>query len=232
MPKPSPRQLREAERWFDRRVPLDDEERTKLRDEAKRQAFWLAQVTDLRLVDDVLRSLSRAVARRDDFARWKATIGERIKAAWGPGARDRGGRIFNQGARLRLVFHNATATAVNSGRYIVLRSPQVRALRPFWTLENPSPESDICRALVGTTMPADAPGWDGRVPPLHHFCHTELRALTRREAEARGLRDPGGDAAPGFGQAPKEGVRGLADVDLSLIDAGLREMFEAKTEAA
>jgi len=221
----------EARAHFFERVPLTDEEASALEGRAQTRAFWLAGIADLRLVDEVLRSLERSSRLGEDFKTWQRRIGPSIRAAWGPGRRDRAGRVFDQGHRLRTIFANAVSAAENEGRRAILSTPQVRAIRPFWEFVNPAPVTSICQSLVGTILPADDPFWTTRQPPLHHACKSRIRSLTRKQATKRGMttQPPPTRGDPGFGVTPDARMTDLVRVNLENVDPELRSLFETKT---
>lgn len=234
MPKPSPKNRKKAEEFFRDRVPLTDDESRMLDDRSKRQAFWLAQVGDLRVTDMVLKSLRRAIEFGEPLDEWKTKIGAALHAAWGPGRRDRAGRIFDQGRRLETVFRNAVQTAHNGSRFRRLRKQNVMAIRPFWKFVAKRPTefpSEVCTELNGMVRPASDPIWNTRQPPLHHRCQSTIKALTQAEANRLGLTDQVPDILPdvGFGEVPTEATTALSTVDLSRIDQELARLFQTKT---
>lgn len=107
MPKPSPKRRKDAEAWFRSRVPLSDTESRDLDRRAQQSAFHAAQIQDLRIVDDLMKSLKTASERGESFDDWKAHMGSKLMKEWGPGRRDASGRVFNQGHRLETIFRNA-----------------------------------------------------------------------------------------------------------------------------
>ncbi len=234
MPKPSPKDRGKAEEFFRDRVPLTGDEGRMLDDRSRRQAFWLAQVGDLRVADMVLKSLRRAIEFGEDLDDWKRKIGGALRAAWGPGSRNRAGRVFNQGRRLSLIFRNATQTASNGSRFRRLRQQNVMAIRPFWEFVAVRPTehpSEVCTELNGMVRPANDPIWNTRQPPLHHDCQSSIKALTAAEARRRGLTEQVPDILPdaGFGEVPTEATTALTTVDLGAIDQELARLFQTKT---
>jgi len=86
-----------------------------------------------------------------------------------------------------------------------MTAPEILDARPFWSLRvvEDSHTSDICRELdeKHIILPADDPFWHTHVPPFHFQCRTEIRAMTREQAEAEGA----ADAAPTLENGPDEG---------------------------
>lgn len=172
MAKPTARALDEALEWFRARVPVTDEEFRAIKARARKLSFSIAQIEQLRIVDSVQKSLERAIRDGVGLAKWKKEIGPALRRAWGPGRRNRAGRVFNQGQRLELIYRNAMQGAYNAGRMRALRQPALRAVRPVWIYDAilDSRTSAICKSLDGTTLPADDPFWTTRTPPVHHAC--------------------------------------------------------------
>jgi hypothetical protein len=232
---PDPRRRELAERWFRQRVALTDDESRRLADRSKHRAFWAAQVHDLRVADSVMRDLRRAIERGESFADWKRRAGPKLRAEWGPGARDAAGRVFNQGFRIETIFRNAVSTAYNHARFLRLREPRVLALRPYWEFVAERPTDfphPTCTALNGTIRPATDAFWDTRTCPIHHRCQSRVRSLTPEQAARRGgVTDQPTQLQPdpGFGVRPVEGDYLLARVDLARIDADLKRIYDAKT---
>lgn len=229
--KPSPKDRDRAEKFFRDRVPLTDSESEALSGRAKQQAFWASQVGDLRVADMVLKSLKRAIEFGEDLDTWKRKIGSAMRAAWGPGRRDRSGRVFDQGHRLALIYRNSMQSAHNGSRFKALRRPQTMALRPFWKFTNPTPESDICKELAGTVRPANDPWWDTHTPQMHHGCVSTIKALTTKEAARFGVTEdpPDVGADDGFGEVPTDATNAVVQSNLTAIDNALRQLFNAKT---
>lgn len=226
--------LAAAEQWLRQRVPLSDPEMRDLNSRATQQAFWVAQIGDLRVADQILRSLKRAQESGESFASWKARTGDLIRNSWGVGRRDAGGRVFDQGARLRLIFRNAVNTAFNHARFRQLRSANVLSSRPFWEYRAIRPgknPSAICDEIHGTVLPAIDPFWDRTTPPLHHNCTGRVIALTRNQAAERGIaaESPATLVAEGFGVPPTEQEIARINIDMSDIDPRLRTIFDGKT---
>lgn len=232
--KPSPKNRAKAEKFFRDRVPLTEDESRLLDDRAKQQAFWMAQIEDLRAVDMILQSLRRAVEFGEDLDEWKEKIGAALRGAWGEGRRDKSGRIFDQGNRIETIYRNATNSAHNGSRFRRLRRPQTMAIRPFWIFEAERPTEfphPTCTALNEVVRPANDPYWNDKIPPLHHNCQSRIRALTRTEANKEGLTDdlPTEQPDAGFGTPPNTATTALTQSDLSRVDRELRRIFDAKT---
>lgn len=196
-----PERFDDAVDWFGQRIPLTEELADQLGDYSGPRAWTIAGVAQLEVVDEVHQSLLSAIEKGTPFAEWQASIEAKLTKAWGgPNAH-----------RLETVFRNATSQAYNAGRWRQINDPEVRAARPFLFFDGviDSRTSDICRAWDGTTRPIDDPIWQTASPQLHHRCRSQLRTLTERQANARGITeqtpsDPDVQPQAGFGLTPTE----------------------------
>lgn len=232
-PLPTARNRQAGIDFLRSRLALDDPTFRELRARAKASAFWMAQIADARLTQDVLTSLAHAVKRGESLADWKARIGPLLRSVWGAGARDAAGRVFHQGARVELIFRNASARAFNSGRYLSMSLPDAMAKFPAWMYEAVIDDATtaLCRSLHGTIRPAGDPWFETRVPPSHHSCRSVLRPLTAREAERRGgvtALPPPDHGEGAFGLSPRQAARLFEEAELGALDEDLRRRFEAK----
>jgi SPP1 gp7 family putative phage head morphogenesis protein len=204
--------------WFRERVPLTSDEWAALTAEARARAFTVAGVAQLDVVTDAWRALDEAIAEGTTFADFRATMGEKLAAAWGG----------NSPARLETIFRTNVQQAYNAGRYDQQTDPVVLEARPFWRYSAvlDSRTSKICGPLHGTTLPADNPFWATHQPPLHFNCRSTIVSLTEEQAQSHGIAEQAPDVEPqeGFG-AP-----GMPpyEPDLSDRPAALASAYEAK----
>lgn len=165
--------LDEAIAWFEERVPLTDEERQLITDNAKREAFWVAGTQQLGAVRIIQDSLAKAIEVGQTFEQWRVNIGPTFQEA-----------VKNHA---RTVYRNATQSSYLAGRRSQMREPVVKRARPFWMYNAVGGKSgdgrttDLCRGLHGTILPADDPRWARLAPPNHHNCRSNLRAITSRQ---------------------------------------------------
>jgi SPP1 gp7 family putative phage head morphogenesis protein len=235
----------EALEWFLRRVAMTDAEAEGLRAAVRDKAFWMANETQLRRVQDVFDSIADAIARGDSLQNWKKATVPKMRKAWGPGAVDKAGRRINVGHRMETVYRNATQSAYSRGRHDQMSTTAVKQLRPFWMYDAilDSRTSAICRPLDETILPADDEFWSTHWPPLHHRCRSSVRSLRKRDAkrrrekqktqdkrEGRARRPKDVDAQEGFGAAPSSGDPGIPKVDHSAFDDELVSSFNRKQE--
>lgn len=197
---PAPTAFDEALLWFLNRIILSDAAQKKLDAAAKLAAFWVADLAQVRLVDDVFKSLRRAVQRGEDLKAWKKRVGPSIRDAWHL-SKDK------QPQRLEVIYRNAMQHSYNQGRYEQMK--EVADVRPMWMYDAimDSRTSPICRPRDHVIKPHDDPWWESNYPPLHHQCRSSVRCLTERKAQQRygGGKTPPADLkdpTPGFGHAP------------------------------
>ena len=193
----------EAEEKFNRRVPMTRADADALRRNAADQAFWISNVAEARVVQDVRDSLSRALRDGTPLEEWKKGIKEQLEEHW----------LSDHPTRLDTIFRNAAQTSYNRGRYLQMTHKAVLKTRPYWMLDTILDErtSSICRHLSSpkpVILPADHAFWATHIPPLHHRCRSGIRALRKADAEARGISKeaPAIDADGAFGNAPLGGI--------------------------
>lgn len=194
-----PDRFEEALDWFRGRLPITDELMELLGDALERRAFRVAGVAQLDIVQavyDILLEVLRNGEGLDDFKR-------RAKEKLNGWAKD--------GARLELVYRTNVQSVYNAGRWRQMQDPAIVRFRPFYLFDAvlDSRTSEACSDRNGTVLPRSDPWWSENHPPIHHRCRSALRALTRKQAEARGITPPEdlvdlprpGD---GFGAIPTE----------------------------
>jgi hypothetical protein len=74
----------QAIQWFQHRAPmLRDANFAALSQHAHQQAFTIAGITQISLVNDVWQALDKALMDGTDFKQFKQDIGAKLEAAWG-----------------------------------------------------------------------------------------------------------------------------------------------------
>lgn len=223
--------------WFRSRIVITDPEFRDLRAKARRRAFWVANLSQLRLVDNVFELVSDSLKHGENYAGFKKRAGPLLRRAWGRGAKDAAGRVFNQGARIETIYRTNAQTAYQSSRFQYMNEPVIKQRRPYWFYDAimDGRTSAICRDRDAAVRPADDPWWNENYPPLHFNCRSSVRALTARQAMRRGV-TPQTDltAAPvpgvGFGASPKEAELYQAQVNLDKVDPSLLRTFGKKQD--
>lgn len=169
-------ELDEAITWFLRRTPVSKKELAAMRENAKRQAFWMAKVATKQRAAKIQASLRDALAHGMDFETWVSTNKNILK------------RIPIH--HLETTFRNWTQTAYNAARVDYLSNPQVIKRRPYWVFDAilDGRTTPVCTAYDGTVLPAKHPWFLAHTPPLHHNCRSTIRGVTQKQAEKIGIR--------------------------------------------
>ncbi len=216
---PRPSQAQDAIGWFSSRVPFTADEVNEMDTRASERAMYFSDVTQLRLVGEVHRAISDAVAKGTTLEEFKRAVGAKLEADWG-GPRP---------AQLETVFRNGVQTAYSAGRLEQFEEPVMKRLRPFraWSVILDARTTEvICRPLSKVVVPADSAFARERVPPLHHRCRTGIMSLSAAQAGEDGITEhpPHAPPAKGFGGDP----RVPKQVDISGEPEALRKVFERK----
>ena len=170
--------------WFAQRVPLTEQEFTRSVEQAARQAFWIAGVTQADMIRDVHKSLAAALDKGVPFEEWQKQVGPMLAKAW------IGQRIGEgQAARTETILRNWAQSSYSRARKQQMAEPAIKRLRPYRMFDavRDGRTSEICKECDGTVLPADDPWWDTHQPPLHHRCRSGIRSLTERKAKQLGI---------------------------------------------
>ena len=190
-----PSRFQEAAEWFRGKVPLLKGEWDQLTQEARRRAFTAAGVALLDRMAELHASLLRALEEGTPLDEWRREALGILGQGWNRG-------------HLETIFRNNVQAAYSAGRWDQLQDPAVRRSHPYLMYDAvlDSRTTEICRARDGVVRPADDPWWKANWPPLHHNCRSGVRALTRAEAERRGVARalPSVPPQEGFGLSPAE----------------------------
>ena len=216
----------DALRWFLERVILTDDELDDLNDRARMQSWWFAGGEQMRLVQDVFDDIARALDNGELFSVFKKRVSAKLASAWG-GANPH---------RVETIWINAMQRAYGGGRYRQLTTPAMKRFRPFWMYDAvlDARTTTICKERDGKVLAADDPWWDSNYPPLHHRCRSGVRALTKRQAKAKGITtspDFAESSQDGFGASPRNDMNAQTP-DLRKHDQGLVDALRDKQRAA
>jgi SPP1 gp7 family putative phage head morphogenesis protein len=216
-PPADPDRFHEAVRAFRRRLPLPDPEFRALDEAARQRAFWVAGVTQARVVQEVMDGVERAIRDGTTLEDFRAEFGARLAEAWGG----------EDAPRLETVFRTNILGAYNAGRTEIFSDPEVRKSRPYLRFDavGDSRTSEICEALDGTVLPADDPFWKTHTPPLHHQCRSILTPLTAEEAGEEGVADETPEIAPDEGFGRPDDVENW-EPDLSGFEPAIRQVLK------
>ena len=199
--------------WFRKRIPIPDAELAELDENAARSAFWVAGVSQLRMVNDIFDALDVALDVGSTLEDFKASVSDKLTRAWGS----------EQPHRVETIFRTNIQRAYMAGRLREMQDPAVKRLRPLLRYDAIMDEAvcPICDGCDETVLPQDDDFWADHTPPLHHQCRCTLVSLAEDDVEPGevGLDGDEPDAHEGFGSPPD-----LSDVevqDLSGIDPEL-----------
>lgn len=214
----------EAVEAIRRRIVITDEELTALTAVSADWAFWAAGLAQLRMVQDLLDSLTAAVRRGTGLDAWKRKLPALLRAAWGKGS----------AFRLETIFRNAVQHAFSRGRYKQMTHPAVKRFRPYWLFDavDDARTTPICKERDRIIREADDPWWFSNYPPLHHRCRSGVRTLRAAQAKRMGITtdeqiaETESIAQEGFGRAPAGPP--LKQANMAGIDPGLIEIRAAK----
>lgn len=213
----------EALEWFRSKTPMTGKAYKALSARAKRKAFGVSGVANLRMSTDVWEALDRAISHGTTLEQFKQEMSLSLEAAWG-------GSVANPPWRMETIFRTNLQHAYGAGRYQQLTEPGVANLRPYWQLQavmDKRTTMEICAKLDGAVVEANAPWWRTHTPPLHYNCRTVLVGLSAKAGEAAGGAPSGPSVAAqeGFGLAPD---RGEWSPDVDAYPAPLRRAFRRK----
>ena len=193
----------EAIAWHLARVSITEAELSRIKVDARNQAFWIANVAQLGLVQDVFDEITRGLELGlgyDDFA---ARVEQRLYDAWGG----------EMPYRVHLIWFMAVQTAYNAGRWHQMEQPETMRSKPYRMYDAVMDEktSVYCKIRHGIVRKSDDPWWDSNWPPLHYNCRSGVRPLTKKQAKRRGIGSWVGlpDPQAGFGNSPRKA--GFAD---------------------
>lgn len=193
-----PERFDEAVEWFADRFPLTTELAEQLGEYAGPRAWVIAGVTQLDIVLDVHRSLTKAIAEGTPLDQWKSEIESKLTKAWGR----------RNSARVETIFRNATQQSFNAGRWRQMSDPVMARLRPYARFNSITDErrTPFCKRWHGTVLHREEFARRRAVPQCHHRCRSKLDALSEREARRWGITDdvPNVQADKGFGAAPTD----------------------------
>ncbi len=217
---------KEALAWFRERVPLTDRQLSALEHRAEKRAFRVAGVTQLRVVDQVMKALDNALARGTTLDDFKKQVRGELLPQWQ-------GTVANPSARMETIFRTNLQSAYSAGRYREMLDPDSLAVRPYWrfTALLDLRTSEICKQCDGTVGAADSGWFKSHMPPLHFSCRSAVRPITTEEAQERGITRHVPQAQPDHGFGTIQDADGEHRPDLSGVTPELRAAYEAKALA-
>lgn len=189
------------------------------------EAFTMAGVTRLSILQDVHDDLNRAMEQGLPFADFKKTFKERMaKRGWMPKADQAKFTPF----RMETIYRTNTHSAYNAGR--IIKQKQVVSTRPWWRYNAvvDKQTSSGCNGLDGKVARYDDPFWSSNYPPRHYRCRGSVSTLSDRELKRDGYEVASSEElaniqpAHGFGGQPDAGYK----PDLSKFNSGLVKEYK------
>lgn len=194
-PKADPDAFAEVVADFRDRLIMSDEEFQDLESASYSEAFTVAGVAQLDLVEQVWSAVDDAIAQGSTLDDFRDRIEEKLTNAWGA----------EQPYRVETIFRTTVGQAYSRGRFEQMSAPAVVESRPYWrfiAIED-TRECELCGSCDGVILPSDHPWWKTHYPLLHHSCRCRVDTLSAREAgENVTTEPPGVAAADGFGMVP------------------------------
>jgi hypothetical protein len=205
-----------------RRVPMPREEWDALGAAERENAFTVSEVTEMRVLQQVLDGIDSAVEYGTTLDDFKDSISADLVEAWGGENPD----------RIENIFRTNVLESYAQGREAVMSAPAVREARPYCRFDDvPSDrECDECADCGGTVLPADDPWWATHTPLLHYRCRCIKTPLSPEEAAEEGIDDAGPDVQlddDDFGGIPSA-IGKDWEPDLSSFDPELKSALEER----
>ncbi len=184
--------FREQIDFFRQKVSVPTRAWTDVWREAHDTAFMVAGAYKADLLGDLRQAVDKAITGGTTLREFRADFDQIVaRHGW----QYKGSR----GWRTRVIYETNLRTSYSAGRYKQLTDSAMLARRPYWIYEH-SPASVHPRPLhlawSGTVLEASDPWWSTHFTPNGWGCKCSVRALSRRDAEARGI-----------SEAPADGVR-------------------------
>ena len=190
-------------------IAITEEELTALFENAQREAFTLAKVTQLSLLQDVKDLLVKALESGTSFPEFKNQFGAMLSTkGWIANKEVQG---MKQPWRVQTIYRTNMQSAFQAGR--ISNQKAVASSRPFWRYVSVVDRNTTsgCNELQGTVLRYDDPFWKNNYPPRHYNCRALVQTLSESQMERYGysLADSEAmkDVAPakGFGGQPDGG---------------------------
>ena len=184
----------EAIKYLEQKFPVPVENWNDLTNEEKYNAFWVAGLLQL----DILQRLQETLKTALDKG---STTADFVKEARSILA-DSGWTGANK-SRLELIFFQNIQTAYQVGRYEKMEA--VKERRPYWQYVSVLDKgtTTTCRGLNNAVFPADSPAWKSIFPPNHFWCRSTVVSISRAEFQAEDLKLSDVELAKNF--PPSEG---------------------------
>lgn len=181
---------------YEARLGLSAKKVSSIEKHAGTRARKAAELAKLRFVQSLLDVVDKARRDGKPLQAVKDALRSKLGSAASKATPD---------SYLRLAVQNNVQAAYNAGKVEQFLEPATRARRPFWLFDAVMDlrTSKLCRRCHGIVRPAGDAWFLRRIPPLHHWCRSTIRALTRAAAAAEGgvtARPPRQLPEDGFGR--------------------------------
>lgn len=196
-----PLPFEEAVSYWRSKVLLTPEEFRRLADAVKANAFTVAGIARLDMLNEVWKLLDDAISEGLTVREFQEKAQDLFQRKGWEGPTP---------YRLDNIFRTNIQTAFSVGRYKQMTHPDIVETRPIWVYDavNDRRTRPTHLALDGTARRADDPFWDTWYPPNGYRCRCAVRNLSEREARRRGIK-VGSGAAPGLVEPPGQPARPL-----------------------
>lgn len=158
-------------------------------------SFTVAKMMDADMLDETRAALTDALANGTDFAAFKQRLKPYLMARgwWGQavmGDPDTGEITkvqLGSTRRLRTIYHTNLHTAYAAGQWE--RIQRNKKLFPYlkYIPSDAGEPREAHKPFYDMVLPVDDPFWQTHFPPNGWGCRCNVRALTRRQAEASGI---------------------------------------------
>ena len=190
------------------RISITKAEYQALSDELKRQAFTVARLAQVDMIEKVRKLyLEQLEGDTSSLNGFLEAVKADVDAAGLPGYYEN-------------VYRTNIQSDYNAGRSFQLEANPPAALE-FIGIEDVR-QTEICASRSGLILPYDHPWWNDNWPPLHYQCRSTVRAIYQAEIDIAGIRIltsiPEGIEKPmaGFGKRPTQAPRLSAPSDSQL----------------
>lgn len=163
----------------------------------KKNAFTVAQIQSMDLLDDIKNEITKAIKNGSTFEEFQKAIKPRLQDS---GWASSGGNI---GSRLQTIFRTNIQQAYMEGRIEgQIENKENRPYLMYVATLDPSTRSTH-RSRNGSIAKIDSNFWKKWYPSNGYRCRCTTRALTEKQAKARGIGVKGfGNPDPGFESGP------------------------------
>lgn len=169
----------EAADFWRSRVPLTPERVESLSGEARARAFTVAGLAKQRMVESVFTGLQQAIEAGESYGEFKKRIRDVIAEKGWTGKRD---------FRVQTIFRTNIQTAYNTGKWQQIQEAGDALEYLQYDAVGDSRTRPTHAALDGKVFHKDSAFWKEWYPPNGFNCRCTVRAMSKAEMEARGLR--------------------------------------------